>query len=107
MKVADAAITPELIQDFRDTFTTPHGRRVFAFLLFDMGYFSDSVIDPGRCEVRNHAVRLVKILGANKPIGALFTADAIISAAQNVLIDKPNGNSKTGQSLYGEVIHKL
>lgn len=84
MQIADAQITRELMEDFRNTFLTSHGRRVFAFLLFACGYFSDTVDTQSENELRNFASKLIKILGAHKPVSTLWVTDAILNSVVNV-----------------------
>jgi len=110
MQLIDRELTPELLQDFRNTFLTPHGRRVFTFLLFALGFFRTDIDTPQESWLRNFAAKLVQIMGANKPVGAFWTADALLDNLVHVPIDKPkalNGNGIVRfSSLHGEVVRQ-
>ena len=48
-----------LVQAYKNCFNSSAGKQVLAHMLFEMGYFSDSIEDPGEVAVRNFAARLV------------------------------------------------
>lgn len=64
-QAADKALGQErlqLVRDYRETFSRPAGRRVFAHMVRELGLFERSA-SPEEAALRNYATDLVRRLG--------------------------------------------
>lgn len=88
----DAAI----VEDMRNVFLTPTGRRVFTYILHICGYFDSDISSAEEVALRNFATRLVKIMGANQPVNAFYVTDAMLDAVTHIPIPKEEPYSRAG-----------
>ena len=105
-KIGEAKIDdPKSLQDFRDTFLTPHGRRVFTHLLYECGFFRDDIKTESEVALRNHATRLLKIIGGQQPVGAYYITDSLLNSLSSIsLYPVEEKDNKTETPIYGEVL---
>ena len=82
MKHRETPMSAELQQQYRNTFSSPEGRVVFADILLQMGYFATNITGEGPTALRNEATDLVFRVGA----GQGLTPKALNSQA--LVIDK-------------------
>ena len=85
IRQAGKKIEKEFIQDCRNLFSTPTGKRVLKRLLFEWHFFYEDVnTEEGRV-LRNYATRLLKRIGA---LQAEEGAEAIVNALMKISIKK-------------------
>ena len=83
IRQAGKKIEKEFIQDCRNLFSTPTGKRVLKRLLFEWYFFYEDVTnDEGRI-LRNYATRLLKRIGALQPEEG---AEAIVNALMKIAL---------------------
>lgn len=66
--------------DYQATFSTPHGRRVLAHMLFDLGFFAQATT-PEEAALRNYATTLLGRVGAITPANIRAVTDSLVNVA--------------------------
>ena len=69
MAQLDTVPLKELIGQYRQVFSSPHGKVVLNHMLWELGLFDEIGDDPESIALKNYATRLLHILSGSKPGG--------------------------------------
>lgn len=72
----------ELIQSYRNVFSSPEAGKVFAHMMYELGLFEESLEEEDKY-LKSYAARLIKILG-----GGEVSMAAMMSLLNSVKIQK-------------------
>lgn len=71
------------VSAYRDTFSTPNGKRVLGHILLEAGYFDVDLVSPEDIAVQNFAKKIIRNLG----IITLKNVDSYVSGLFNLPVD--------------------